>query len=366
MATTDILYRYFKARQEVNENGHAETLAQCIHYNRGVDAVVLDMKDKELAQNILKETDVNDAFDSWLLDIAGNLVLVYPREQREKYMEIQPHLVLGEKLVQYGGFSHSEAQAMKDFLKEAGVDYKQTVGDGGRIGFLFAENKEYIFKNAMETIKREETTDVGEKHFISQNLYWRYAINQASKALNYDGVVFVGSEAGTRGIRIDKNGAISMNPLKKGRFIPKNDPNYERKVLNEILNTTNGKEFPVKIFYGELADMMSQDMTRKSLRESPLMLKKREALDILALASIPSVDEIGKMVNHIEDYGDSERKAIYSLMRMRVCRDCKIEDIQTYKMSKQDKQDYKQMHEQHIKQFAKGCRQNREGLADER
>ena len=97
MATTDILYRYFKARQEVNENGHAETLAQCIHYNRGVDAVVLDMKDKGLAQKILKETDINDAFDSWLLDIAGNLVLIYPREQREKYMEIQPHLVLGEK-----------------------------------------------------------------------------------------------------------------------------------------------------------------------------------------------------------------------------------------------------------------------------
>lgn len=35
-------------------------------------------------------------------------------------------------------------------------------------------------------------------------------------------------------------------------------------------------------------------------------------------------------------------------------------------MSKQDKQDYKQMHEQHIKQFAKGCRQDREGLVDER
>lgn len=84
MATTDILYRYFKARQEVNENGHAETLAQCIHYNRGVDAVVLDMKDKGLAQKILKETDINDAFDSWLLDIAGNLVLIYPRETKRK------------------------------------------------------------------------------------------------------------------------------------------------------------------------------------------------------------------------------------------------------------------------------------------
>lgn len=366
MATTDILYRYFKARQEVNENGHAETLAQCIHYNRGVDAVVLDMKDKGLAQKILKETDINDAFDSWLLDIAGNLVLIYPREQREKYMEIQPHLVLGEKLVQYGGFSHSEAKGMIDFLKEAGVDYKQSIGEDGRISFLLAENKEYIFKNAMDTIKQEETTEVGKKHFVSQNLYWRYAINQASKALNHDGVVFLGSEAGTRGIRVDKNGAISMNPLKKGRFIPKNDPDYERKVLSEILNTMNGKEFPVKVFYGELADVMSKDMTRKSLRESPLMLKKREALDILNLSDIPSVDEIGKMVNNLEDYGDRERKAIYSLMRMRVCRDYKIEDIQAYKMSKKDKQDYKQMHEQHIKQFAKGYRQDREGLVDER
>ena len=100
--------------------------------------------------------------------------------------------------------------------------------------------------------------------------------------------------------------------LKKGRFIPKNDPDYERKVLSEILNTMNGKEFPVKVFYGELADVMSKDMTRKSLRESPLMLKKREALDILNLSDIPSVDEIGKMVNNFEDYGDRERKAIYS------------------------------------------------------
>ena len=151
-----------------------------------------------------------------MLDVAGNLVLVYPREQREKYMEIQPHLVLGEKLVQYGGFSHSEAQAMKDFLKEADVDYKQSTGDDGRVGFLIAESKDHMFKNAMEVIKQEEATDIGEKHFVSQNLYWRYAISQASKALNYDGVVFIGSEAGMRGIRLDKNGAISMNPLKKG------------------------------------------------------------------------------------------------------------------------------------------------------
>ena len=176
--------------------------------------------------------------------------------------------------MQYGGFSHSEAKGMIDFLKEAGVDYKQSIGEDGRISFLLAENKEYIFKNAMDTIKQEETTEVGKKHFVSQNLYWRYAINQASKALNHDGVVFLGSEAGTRGIRVDKNGAISMNPLKKGRFIPKNDPDYERKVLSEILNTMNGKEFPVKVFYGELADVMSKDMTRKSLRESPLMLKR--------------------------------------------------------------------------------------------
>lgn len=366
MATTDILYRYFKARQEVNENGHSETLAQCIHYDRGVDAVVLDMKDKGLAQKILKETDINDAFDSWLLDIAGNLVLIYPREQREKYMEIQPHLVLGEKLVQYGGFSHSEAQAMKDFLKEAGVDYKQSVENDGRIGFLLAENKEYVFKNAIEALKQEENTEIGTKFLISRNLYWRYAIDQASKALNYDGVVFVGSEAGTRGIRIDKNGAISMNPLKKGRFIPKNDPNYERKVLNEILNTMNGKEFLVKVFYGELADVMSQDMTRKSLRESTLMFKKNEALGVLGLSNIPSVDKIGEMVNHLDDYNDDEKKAIYAIMRMRVCRDYKIEDIQAYKMSKQEKLEYKQMHEQYIKQFAKGYTYSREEATNER
>ena len=108
-----------------------------------------------------------------------------------------------KKLVQYGGFSHSEAKGMIDFLKEAGVDYKQSIGEDGRISFLLAENKEYIFKNAMDTIKQEETTEVGKKHFVSQNLYWRYAINQASKALNHDGVVFLGSEAGTRGIRVE-------------------------------------------------------------------------------------------------------------------------------------------------------------------
>ena len=226
--------------------------------------------------------------------------------------------------------------------------------------------KEYVFKNAIEALKQEENTEIGTKFLISRNLYWRYAIDQASKALNYDGVVFVGSEAGTRGIRIDKNGAISMNPLKKGRFIPKNDPNYERKVLNEILNTMNGKEFPVKVFYGELADVMSQDMTRKSLRESTLMFKKNEALGVLGLSNIPSVDKIGEMVNHLDDYNDDEKKAIYAIMRMRVCRDYKIEDIQAYKMSKQEKLEYKQMHEQYIKQFAKGYTYSREEATNER
>lgn len=345
--TENIMYRYLKSRESINEN--AALLAALIESKRDIDAVVLDMDKLDSTKQILNCTDLSYC----LVNVNNNLVLIYPNEQREQYMNIQPYLVMGEELSEFGGFTYSEAAACREFLESADIKYSTSydMQHDGKIKFIISKKDEQIMNQAIETISQEEQTDEGRKHFILTNLLWSHTMNQASKAINYSktGTAFIGSEGGTSGIRFDEKGATVIYPKKtadkdKKRFISRSDKEFEKKVIKIMTDDLNGLSAPLKAVYGDFADILTEDMPKT-------VITKQEALNTFKLTSIPDLETIGKMIEEKDKYDKKQRESLAAIARMAICRPQKVEGIQEYKMTKQEKQDYNTIHNENIDKF---------------
>lgn len=352
MAKIDLICRYLKARQGINEN--AGVLADYIENQKNIDAVVLDMDKLEASKRILNGfSDMTFC----LVNVNNHLILMFPEEERQKYMDIQLELMSGDVIDEYKKFTYSEATAAKDFLQAANVTYQSTIDGDGRIKFLVPRQYAYIMEQAMNTIREEVQTKVGKDYYNAQNVCYMNAINQLSQAINYDGVSFIGKEGGTDGVRIDDKGAVYINTKGTGRFISRNSSRFEHELLKLILNDLNGINSPVKAFYGEFAEEITKGMTKESIKTPALT--KNKSLDILRLDSMPDIEHIGKMINDIDNYDEEKRGALRAIIRMRLCRDQKLKDLQEYKQSKQDKTEYLNIHSENVDKFKSFDMQNR-------
>lgn len=353
MSNIDIMKRFLAARQNIDAN--AKALYQCLEYQRDdIDAVVLDMDNLSSIKTILESSELS----YYLLDIenridgekTNNLVLIYPNEQREIFFGLQDELSFGGRIVEYKDFSYSESMAMKDFLKAADVKYIASADNDGKIKFMASEKDEEIIAAALRNVQDE--IPVNEDYFISKNICWGHAIEQASNVINYDGgPAFIGREGGTGGIKLDEYGAVVMT-TKGSRFISRNSKDFDRKVVNAILNDIDGASAPVKVFYGDIVNDIAGDMTRRAAKENVKIMTKKQALSELELESLPDFLEIGKMLEDVDGYSEQKKEALYSLTRMVICREQTLEDIKEYKVSKADKQKYMEMHEEKVNAFA--------------
>lgn len=345
--------RFLAARQNIDAN--AKALYQCLEYQRDdIDAVVLDMDNLSSIKTILESSELS----YYLLDIenridgekTNNLVLIYPNEQREIFFGLQDELSFGGRIVEYKDFSYSESMAMKDFLKAADVKYIASADNDGKIKFMASEKDEEIIAAALRNVQDEIPGN--EDYFISKNICWGHAIEQASNVINYDGgPAFIGREGGTGGIKLDEYGAVVMT-TKGSRFISRNSKDFDRKVVNAILNDIDGASVPVKVFYGDIVNDIAGDMTRRAAKENVKIMTKKQALSELELESLPDFLEIGKMLEDVDGYSEQKKEALYSLTRMVICREQTLEDIKEYKVSKADKQKYMEMHEEKVNAFA--------------
>ena len=132
MEKIDLVCRYLKARQSISKN--AGVLADYIENKKNVDAVELDMKNLDSSKNIL--SNLSD-MTFYLMEINEHLILIFPEEEREKYMNIQLELMSGDVIDEYRRFTYSEANAAKDFLQAANVTYRSSIDSDGRISGLF-------------------------------------------------------------------------------------------------------------------------------------------------------------------------------------------------------------------------------------
>ena len=105
-----LLYRYLKSREDINEN--AGVLADLLLNKCKIDAVVLDAGAVPFTKPILQSTELTYC----MMNVNGCPILIYPSEERQKYMEVQPLLEFGGEAVAYPGFTYSEFKAAEEIM----------------------------------------------------------------------------------------------------------------------------------------------------------------------------------------------------------------------------------------------------------
>lgn len=344
MEQTDIIYRFLKSREYVDKN--AGVLAEVIINGRNVDAVVLESNDYKTAKNLLENySDITYG----IIEVNGNILLLYPEEERDKYMNLRDMIILGGDIAEFSRFSYSEAKALTDYLKEGNIDYIIS-SNAKRISIIVSRQDKDDVNDAINHVIDELRTEEGQKYFTAINMCFKHAINCAVTGFSYNGPVFIGREGGSGGVKLDKDIAILIPPKGKCKMISKYDRHFEDTVINFILNDLNGLETPVKQFFGDFADLITEDITNGNYDSMPAS----EAAKILGVNGVPSIEQVASLLQeHESEYKRNEQKnhAIHTLMRMSACRSLKIEDIKDIGLKKEDKKAYKCLHEKNIRAF---------------
>lgn len=340
------MYRFLKARASVSED--AGTLADLIKSNRDIDAVILDEKSVDFAKD-----RINDCQDltSYMISIDNKTLLLYPQEQRELYEDIRRLMLFEGAISEYGDFTYSEAKVISDYLQNADIRYQVKNHNDG-ISISVSEFNEDVIEKAIDFLKKEVDTEVGKNYLISANICWKNSLNCISVMLNYDGTSFVGREGGTDGIKLDKKGAVMFTSKNIGRFIPRHDPDFEKKVIDFVLNDLNGKIKPVKPVYGELAEILTEDLSPDTIKQYKGMSSK-EALEVFNLPKIPDIEMLEDMSQKCNKNDKKQQHALHTLMRMNICRNMKLEDIKDVEISKDALRAYNELHEKYVNKFVR-------------
>lgn len=341
-----LLYRYLKSREDVNEN--AGVLADMLLNECKIDAVVLDAGTVPFTKPILQSTELTYC----MMNMNGCPILIYPSEERQKYMEVQPLLEFGGEAVAYPGFTYSEFKAAEEIMGLAGVKYRASFDEEGRTTFLLSKKQEPAMQHAIQAIQSEEQTEIGQKYYCSKNILWGHAVHQTALAFHYGGVSLLASEAGTAAVRLDEFGAAFLTPKGPKTIIRKEDSKYKQKVIRLVLDGLNGVNAPVKAFHGDLAVLLSADMELGKTDKDERAMTKKEALQVMQMQELPmSEEEWNKFIDLADNanYEGEKEKAYYAILRMVSCRMQKVDGLDRYKMDKDEKQAYRSMHEETLK-----------------
>ena len=240
---------------------------------------------------------------------------------------------------------------MKSFMDAAGVVYKSMTDNDNKVKFMVPQNSKEIMQKIAEAVNNEMETEEGRKYLTAKNICLVHALNQASKAINGTAVAFIGREGGTGGIIIDEEGAVIMPAKQHGRFISRDDPKFEMKVINAILHDLNGVNTPVKSYFGDFAEILSGGMKKQDVYKTGLTMN--QALDILGLEELPTINDLDDMFNNVESYNEKESDAFFTVARMVMCREQKLEGFDEYKLSKSERKKFDEMHQRYLDEFTK-------------
>lgn len=343
MSKENVVCRFLKSRAEIDKNAGA--LAMLIEADRGIDAVELDMNKMDSQKQILAVSDLSYC----LLNINNHLILLYPGDEREKYMNIKDELQFNGQIMKYSGVTYAEADSIKDFLMQAGVKYKIHSDSDRHIHFLISKEDSKVMDRAVNAVRKEIESEPGKKYLMGKNLCWANAITQVSKALSGSEPSYIGTEGGTNGISINEDGAVVMRTQGNGEFISKLDPNFKQKVQDIVINEFKGGTTPIKAIYGDYAKEITYGMSQYDIRKKAMT--KNEAMNELNLNSFPSIESLSKMTE--QDLEGKKKEALYALIRMSLCRSIKLEGFDELKMSKSEKIAYENMHQSNLNGFKK-------------
>lgn len=329
--------RFLRSRAETDEN--AKILATLMENGRGIDAVVLDSRKLEAQENILDFSKLS----YYLVKVGEQPLLLYPYEEREKYLGIKDRLRFGDG-ERYAGFSFSEMEAIKDYLDASGTDCQFSMGDGIRMEILVSKKDRAHMDKAIRRLQTEIASPEGLHYLTTKNQCWANTVSQVSKALGAD-MAYIGSDGGQDGIWIDQKGA-SVITTQGSEFIPRHTNKFDETVINQALTALHGSDTPIKAFFGKDMEWMSYGMGTSQNKA----LKRSEALSVLGVQESPGLGEL-KVAMETAD-NEREKIAAKTLAVMEVCRAMHVEGIE--KLSRSEKEAYRKMHAGFVKEFTAG------------
>lgn len=330
----DHIYRFLRSRAETDAN--AKLLATLMENGRGIDAVVLDNRKLKSQEQVLDFSRLS----YYLVKVGEQPLLLYPYEEREKYLDIKDRLRFGDG-VRYAGFSFSEMEAIRDYLAASGADYQVSMGDGVRMEILVSKKDSVYMDSAIRRLQMEASRPEGLHYLTTKNQCWANTVSQVSKAIGTD-MAYLGSDGGQDGIWIDKHGA-SVVTTQGSEFIPRGAEGFGETVVRNALTMLHGSDTPIKAFFGKDMEWMSYGMGKGAGKA----LKRSEALSILGIKTSPGIETLTQVMETAKT--KNEKLAAKTLAVMEVCRTMHVDGIE--KLSRKDKQTYQKMHEGMVKEF---------------
>lgn len=326
----DALVRFLRSRAEINKMSGA--LANMIKDDRGVDAALIPEKHFEHMADLSDKTGLIHA----MFKIGESIVLCYPSEEREKYMEIREEVLSGGKRLLYSDLSYSEMKAAVDMIKAASFNFHVKLQTNGKFEILGQNSDKEEMDQIISMVNKEKCSDSGKQVELYRDTVFAHAINQISYALASSVPVVIGSENGSATLLLSPKGALLTDDKGKQQFFPRDKDDFEKLFTKSILKDLGGDRAPIKIFGGKLAEKLSENMPSMTLKD---------ALKELCMERIPSIEKLEAIpdkikTRHLEAYAVAERASCFCTQ--------KVMEVEKCRPKPEVMKEYRDLHKGHI------------------
>lgn len=324
------LVRFLRSRSTTNKM--AGVIANMIRENRSVDAVAVPEQYRDHMLGLFQQIE----FDHVLFRIGDDLILCYPHEDREKYMDIREEILSEGPRPVYAGFDYSDMRSAVDMMKAIPLNYRVSKQGEFHFSISVANREEEEMQQIIDMVQSENHSPEGEKIRIYQNALFEHAVNQIATAMAIQGTVLMGSEHGQAYMVLEQDGATVVDINGRKEFISRSKNDFEKEIMKKALTTLKCDMFPLKECHGDLAISLSKRMSNMSLKN---------ALNEMQLTEIPHISELDGVW---EKSGNRNPEAFGVVQRAAYFHSQIIDNLEVVHPSDKSFERYRDLHQRNV------------------
>ena len=333
---------------DVYNTADYRTLANMLRGDKKLDIVfVKDKNQMSMVQKMLKEADITTS----PIRYDGQLAILYPRADREKYMGVRSNIINGGKLYSKGPYSYCDVKFMSEVLKKMENVKFSVYKSAGQIYICYYMKNSEAVRAAEEGLEKMRKNDVAAKYLQYEDLAFEYASKKTEEAIHSSDNVILLSESGERAVYFASDGVRVVKPGEKPYDIHRDDKYFKAKVTDAVFKNLVNEVGLIKVYKGDYARFLiagASDMT------------KEEAFKRLGLSRIPTLDEMEELEN--KGLYDTQPEAYGMVQRMLMAQMHRIEDKDAKMMrpDKEDRKEYREIWKETIEETVKDYKEREE------
>ena len=312
---------------DVYNTADYRTLANMLRGDKKLDIVfVKDKSQLSMIQKMLKDADITAS----PIRYDGQLAVLYPRADREKYMGVRSDIINGGKLYSKGPYSYCDIKFMSEALAKIGGVKFTTYKAAEKIYICYYKKNERAIEAAEEGLKKMRENDISAKYLRYENFAFEYAAKKTEEAIHSSDNVILLSESGANAVYFASDGIRVVKPGEPPYDIKRDDKYFKTKATDVVFKNLVNEVGLIKVYKGDYA---------RFLITGASAMTKEEAFKKLGISHVPTIDEMGELEN--EGYYDTQPEAFGMMQRMAMAQTHKIED-KDVKMMRPDKEERKE------------------------